>query len=223
MFQRSSQRHDVNEVPVSRHHPHEPGRTRRHVWILLAAGALAACGEDAEPVTQAEDPAEAPAAMTTAVTDWRRLADGSVVRTATGLAGDRADTDRCWPTDGGFDCLSLDAIAYPPGAIVVASRTAPRAYTDVPVAPPEVGFSCAIYPGGVIEQRLLRGDAERLQNDDTDGSLWSAADVARLSAVAGGQRAPFVDCTALAARLAGNSASVLAETSFERREVMPPA
>lgn len=183
--------------------------------------ALSACGEDAEPV-EAEDPVATPAALTTSADEWRRLGDGSFRRTATGVIADRVETDRCWPVDGGFDCLSLDSIAYPPTMIVVAARTRPRAYADVPVAPPEVGFSCAIYPSGLIEQRLLRGDADRLQNDDSDGALWSAADVARLSTAGGGPRAAFVDCKALAGRLAENPTDALAEAGFERGDVMPP-
>lgn len=197
---------------------------RQRAWLILGAAAvLAACGEDSDPVATAEGPASAPTPQLTSASDWRRLGDGSFVRTATDAIASRRETDRCWPIEGGFDCLSLDAIAYPPSAIVVATRTSPRSYGEVPVAPPEVGFSCAIYPSGVIEQRLIRGEAPRRQNDDTDGRLWSAAEVARLSPAVAGRAGDFVDCKALAARLSGNSTGTLEGAGFERRDVMPTA
>jgi len=195
---------------------------RQRAWLILgAAVVLAACGEDSDPVAKAEGPASAPAPQLTSASDWRRLGDGSFVRTATGVIASRRETDRCWPVAGGFDCLSLDAIAYPPSAIVVATRTRPRSYAEVPVAPPEGGFSCAIYPSGVIEQRLIRGEAPRLQNDDIDGTLWSAADVGRLSSAVAGKAWDFVDCKVLAGKLPGNSAGALEGAGFERRDVMP--
>jgi hypothetical protein len=213
----------ADEPPASPRHPGRSGQRRPHGWLALAAFvALAACGEDAEPAAKAEDPVAPPAPLATSTADWKPLADGSFVRTTAGVIADRTEADRCWPIAGGFDCLSLDAIAAPT-TIVVATRLLTRAYAEVPVFPPEIGFSCAIYPSGLIEQRLLRAEAERLQNDDSDGSLWSAADVARLSATAGGERAPFVDCTALAARLSGASVGALADGDFERGAVMPPA
>ncbi len=193
-------------------------RSARSAWLVLgAAAALAACGGEPDPAGQPEEPAAAPAPLTTSADDWRRLGDGSFVRTASGVIADRREADRCWPVAGGFDCLSLDAIAYAPGVIVVAARTRLAAYADVPVASPEVGFSCAIYPSGLIEQRLIRAEASRLQNDDTDGTLWSAADVARL----GGAGAGFVDCKALAGRLAGNEIAPLADAGFARAGILP--
>ena len=213
--------HDVNRSAAPSPRRRTASGLRRGGWFALAAVlALTACGEDSDPVAKAEDPAAAaPAPMTTSADSWRQLADGSFLRTADGVIANRREADRCWAAGDGLDCLSLDAIAYPPSAIVVATRSHPKTHTEVPVVPPEFGFSCAIYPSGVIEQRLLRATAPRLQNDDIDGTLWSAADVARLS---GGEPAGFVDCKALAARLPGNSPAAIEAPGFVRQDAMPP-
>jgi hypothetical protein len=198
----------------------------RPAIALALAATLAACGDDPAPAPADRSEATsaaAPAALaTTAASDWRRLGDGSFARTAQGVIADRREADRCWPAGDGFDCLSLDAIPYAPGAIVVASRTTPRAYAEVPVAPPAIGFNCAIYPGGVVEQRLLRAEGDWMQNDDTDGSLWSAADVARFNPPADGRPFRFVDCKALAARLGAAGVEALVASGFDRNWAMPP-
>lgn len=203
-------------------------RRRSSIWrrswpALIAVAALSACGSEPASAPGADETRAAAAAPALATQDWRRLDDGSFARTATGVIDDRREADRCWPVDGRFDCLSLDAIAYETKAIVVATRTSPAAVADVPVAPPEFGFSCAIYPSGVIEQRLLRAEATRLQNDDIDGALWSAADVAKLSSRVAGQASPFVDCKALAAQLAGRAPDVITGADFDRRAIMLPS
>lgn len=191
---------------------------RTALLLTCVAGLLAGCGDEtaaptAPPTNVAAMP---PVQVGTPAGDWRRLDDGSFLRSAAGAIGNRREADRCWPTDAGFDCLSLDAIPYPPKSIIVATRTMPDRYAEVPLAPAARGYSCAIYPSGVVEQRLIGAAGEWRRNDDSDASLWSQQDVAQLGDAGG-----YVDCRALATQLTSGGIGVLLSGDFARDLALP--
>jgi hypothetical protein len=196
-----------------------PQGPMRYLALLLILSALAACDrveKSAEKVGTIEGlPVDA---------EWRRLADGSFARSATNpLDPDRREADRCWPSDGGFDCLGVDDIRLPVGRIVVANRTYVEELPSTASVGARTGFSCAIYEGPVIEQRIIRDGAALLTNDSLDGALWSGGEVERLSRAGGGSpEGGYIDCTALASRIGRSDLAVIGATGLAKADVLPP-
>lgn len=117
------------------------------------------------------------------------------------MAGTEMDgpkLERCWQSGGGYDCLLVDEVRLPQGRIVTASR---QIESELPTAPgiqPLSGFSCAIYPSGIIEQRVIGSGGDFSRNDSADGRLWDSGAVRSL--LARGEADPegqYVDCAAL--------------------------
>lgn len=191
--------------------PCDPSAVSRG-WRPLAIAAavfIASCGN---PDGRHPSPVEAVPA------GWRTLADGSLGRVQTLSGGDRR-AERCWSGDG-QDCVWINQRKSPHGQILVAGRVVQAA---MPTAPEPIhGYNCAIYPGGVIEQRILRPRAAMLTRWSSEDERWSAAEVSQLLRQADLRASRFVSCEAVR-RLLGDDAVDKLLSTGARRIIAPPA
>lgn len=175
---------------------------------LFAVTVLAGCSEPARRADQQE----------AVESGWRLLDDGSVGRLRTIAAGDRR-ADRCWIGEQ-HDCVFLSERRLGDQRILIAGRT----LADEPPSGrgPVFGYTCAIYPNGAIEQRIIRPDDGLLTRSSLNEERWTPGEVRQLLAESGLSHSEVVSCTALQQLVGGDEVDRLFSISL-RRAIAPPS
>lgn len=177
---------------------------------LTAVLVLSACGEQLSP----DDKAVAVPANAAVDASWSSLPDGGFFRRSE-HDGDVV-VERCRRDGSGYDCLSVREAGLPSGRTLIAGRERLAQLPTAPIASAATGYGCTVYPGPVIEQRLVAEGSGFQRNDDLDGALWTAGDVERMG---GGAARGFVDCRALADLIGSSPVDKL--KAADLRQVLP--